>query len=143
MNDIPEGFKRADFSGNFLLRNGPYYLRREEDSWLVAQRVEEQHVNYLGIAHGGMLSTLADVAMSAQPYLSEQPNPAVTTTTLTTNFLAPAKLGDWLVAKPRIARLGKHTAHVQGAIYRGEEMLVTMTGVFAIRRRSPAGGDGQ
>jgi uncharacterized protein (TIGR00369 family) len=142
MKDIPEGFRKADFSGNFLLRNGPYYLRREEGAWLVAQRVEEHHVNYLGIAHGGMLSTLADVALSAQPYLSEQPNPAVTTTTLTTNFLAPARLGDWLVARARIARLGKHTAHVQGAVYRADEMLVTMSGVFAIRRSRPAGGDG-
>ena len=134
MSEIPEGFREADFGGNFLRQNGPFYLKRSEGGWLVGQRVGEQHVNYIGIAHGGMLSTLADVAMSAQPYYSERPNPAVTTTTMTTNFLSAARLGDWLVADARIARLGKHTAHVHGAIYRGEEILLTMSGVFAIHR---------
>jgi uncharacterized protein (TIGR00369 family) len=139
MAEIPEGFREAEFGGNFLLRNGPYYLKRSEDGWLVGQWVEERHVNYIGIAHGGMLSTLADVALSAQPFFSEQPNPAVTTTTLTTNFLAAAKLGDWLVADTRIGRMSKRTAHVYGAIYRGEEILVTMSGVFAVHRPGAGG----
>ena len=134
MTDVPEGFRQADFNGNFLLNNGPYFLRRSEAGWLVGQRVEERHVNYLGIAHGGMLCTLADVAMSAQPYLNEQPNPAVTTTTMTTNFIAPAKLGDWLVADARTTRMGKRSAHVQGVIRRDDDVLVTMSGVFSIYR---------
>lgn len=132
--EIPEGFKEADFGGNFLRGNGPFYLKREAERWLVGLRVEDHHVNYLGIAHGGLLSTLADVALSAQPYYSERPNPAVTTTSMTTNFLAAARLGDWLVADARIARLGKRTAHVHGVIRRDQEILVTMSGVFGIHR---------
>lgn len=135
MSNVADGFKLAEFTGRFLERNGPYYLKQEEGRWLVGQLVEEQHVNYLGIAHGGMLSTLADVALSTQPFLSEQPGPAVTTTSLTTNFLAAAKLGDWIVADAHIDRLSKRTAHVHGCIRRGDEVLVTMSGVFGIYRK--------
>ena len=134
MDDIPEGFKEADFGGNFLKGNGPFYLCRADRNWLVGMRVGEHHVNYLRIAHGGLLSTLADVALSAQPFYSERPNPAVTTTSMTTNFIAAARLGDWLVADARMARMGKRTAHVHGAIYRGDEVIMTMSGVFGIHR---------
>lgn len=136
MNNIPDGFKLADFSGGFLETNGPYYIKQKGRQWLIAQRVEKQHVNYLGIAHGGMLSTLADVALSYQPYVSELPYPSVTTTSLTTNFLLGAKLGDWIVGDAVIDRLSKRTAHVHGSITCGGEVLLTMSGVFGIYRPS-------
>lgn len=134
MNNIPDGFKLAEFSGGFLERNGPYYIKRKGERWLIGQRVDKQHVNYLGIAHGGMLSTLADVALSSQPYLGEQPRPSVTTTSMTTNFLLAAKLGDWIVADTTIDRQSKRTAHVRGVITRGDEVLLTMSGVYGIYR---------
>ena len=134
MTEIPEGFKPADFSGAYLENSGPYYLKQEAGRWLVGLRVEEQHINYVGMAHGGMLSTLADVAMSTQPYLAGPERPSVTTTSMTTNFLNAARLGDWLVADARITRMGKRTAHVQGEIYRDQEIVLTMSGVFGIYR---------
>jgi acyl-coenzyme A thioesterase 13 len=134
MEIIPEGFSLADFRGPYLQNGGPYYVKKQGESYLVALRVEDKHTNYMDIAHGGVLSTLADVALSWQVYLSEQPNPAVTTTSLTTNFLASAKKGDWLVAAALIDRLGKRAAHVHGSISCEGKLLVTMTGVFNIFR---------
>ena len=134
MSNIPEGFKPADFKGPYLLQGGPYYIKRDGEGWLVGLEVQDKHANYIDIAHGGVLSTLADVALSLQVYLSEQPNPTVTTSSLTTNFLSPAKVGDWLQASAEIDRLGKRTAHVHGRIAARGEVLATMSGVFAIRR---------
>jgi len=134
MAEIPAGFRPAEFGGPFLDRNGPFYTMRDGDGWQVGQWVERQHTNYLEMAHGGMLATLADVSLSLQPYLSEQPNPAVTTSSLTVNFVAAARLGDWIVADTTMDRLGKRSAQVHGRILRGEEVLVTMSGVFAIYR---------
>lgn len=134
MSKVPDGFRSADFTGAFLQRIGPYFVKQEQQRWLVGQHVEQQHVNYLGIAHGGMLSTLADVGLSIQPFLSERPNPEVTTTSMTINFVAAAKLGDWLVVDARIDRISKRIAHVHGSILRDDEVLVTMSGVFRIHR---------
>jgi acyl-coenzyme A thioesterase 13 len=129
-----EGFEPADFSGAYLKDGGPYYIKKGEAGWLVGLRLAERHTNYIDIAHGGVLSTLADVALSYQVYLIETPNPVVTTTTLTTNFLNAAKLGDWLIADASIDKLGKRSAHVHGAIRCEGVVLATMSGVFGIFR---------
>lgn len=126
----------ANFSGAYLQNGGPYYTKKTQSGWLVGLRIGEPHINYIDIAHGGVLSTLADVALSLQVYLSVKPNPAISTTSLTTNFVAPGQLGDWLVADAVIDRLGKRVAHVHGSIYCGDKLLATMTGVFNIRRRN-------
>ena len=131
---IPEGFKPANFTGRFLAHNGPFYTCRDGDAYLVGLEITEDHINYIDMAHGGVISMLADVALSMQVYLSERPNPSVTTTSLTVNFLAAANLGDWLVVESTIDRLGKRTAHVHGAIKRGDDVLATASGVFAIYR---------
>lgn len=131
---IPQGFAKADFSPGFLDHGGPYYLRREGERWLVGLRLLDQHMNYRDMAHGGVLSTFADVAMSWQVYTSEDPPLPVSTITLAVNFLGPARLGDWLVADVRIDRLGKRVAYCSGHIRRGEEVLATASASFAIAR---------
>ena len=133
-DDIPAGFQPAQFNGPYLQQGGTYYVRSTDACYEIGLRVGEQHINYIDIAHGGVLSTLADVALSFQVYLRERPNPTVTTASLTTNFLAAARLGDWLVASAVIDRNGKRTAHVSGRICREDEILATMTGVFNVRR---------
>jgi len=134
MEDAPAGFKPAQFTGEYLVNGGPYFTRKQGDSWAVALRVAEQHTNYIDIAHGGVLSTLADVALSLQPYRSERPSPQVTTMSLTTNFLSAVRLGDWLIAESVMDRMGKSSAYVHGEIRCEDRLVATMSGVFNVRR---------
>lgn len=136
MTDIPPGFEPAAFSPGYLDLSGPYFLLRQADAAVVGLRVGESHANYLGVAHGGVLTAMADVALSYQIHASENPALPVATSTLTCNFLAAARCGDWLEAHCRIDRLGKRTAYASGEIRRGTEILMTMSGVFAILRKT-------
>ena len=132
---IPDGFEPAGFSPGFLDHGGPYFLRRVDGaSKIVGLRIEPHHINYQGAAHGGVLSTFADVALSHAVYDAERPRLAPSTIALTVNYLHAAKLGDWLEAHVRIDRLGGRTAYTSGEILRGGEPIATMTGVFAIKR---------
>lgn len=132
----PEGFEPARFSPGFLDHGGPYFLgARKEGAQAVGLKIMEHHINYRDMAHGGALATLADVAMSWQVYSSKEPPVPVSSSTMTTNFLAPARLGDWIVAETRIDRIGGRSAHVSGRIMRGEETLLTMSGVYTMHRR--------
>ncbi len=79
------------------------------------------------------VTTLADVAMSYVVHASATPRLAVSTATLTVNFLSGVRLGDWLEAAPRIDRMGRALAHTSGAIRRGDEVVATMLGVFSHR----------
>jgi acyl-coenzyme A thioesterase 13 len=134
MSEIPQGFKPSGFAGKYLGMVGPYFTKSIEDSILVGLRIEEQHINYVDIAHGGVLATLADVSLSLQAHRAEDPPLNATTISLTTNFLGPAKLGDWLEARGQIDRMGKRVCYTSGAIRAGEKVIMTMTGVFNIMR---------
>lgn len=131
-----EGFEPANFTPGFLDHGGPYWLKRDGDRTLVGLRLADHHMNYREAAHGGVLATLADVALSYQAYVSEKPPVPVVTSSLTVNYLSPALLGHWIVADAAIDRIGKRQAHVSGKIYDGEALLATMSGVFTLIRKS-------
>lgn len=132
---IPDGFEPAGFTPGFLDHGGPYYLGAAvEGVRIVGLLIRPHHINYQDAAHGGVISTFADVALSHAVYDAERPRLAPSTVTLTVNYLTAARLGDWLEARVRIDRLGGRTAYTSGAIWRGAEMIATMSGVFAVRR---------
>ena len=132
---IPPSFEPAGFTPGFLDHGGPYYLGAQMEGVRVVGLLNcPHHINYRDAAHGGVISTYADVALSHAVYDAERPRLAPSTVTLTVNYLAGAKLGDWLEARVRIDRLGGRTAYTSGGIWRGEEQVATMSGVFAIRR---------
>ncbi len=132
---IPQGFVPAGFSPGFLDHGGPYFLCEQgEGPKIVGLWIESHHINYQDAAHGGVISTFADVALSHAVYDAERPRLSPSTITLGVNYLHGAKLGDWLEAYVRIDRLGGRTAYTSGEIRRGQEPIATMTGVFAIKR---------
>ena len=132
---IPEGFDRADCTPGFLDHGGPYYLGPAVDGVrVVGLRICPHHINYQDAAHGGVISTFADVALSHAVYDAERPRLAPSTVTLNVNYLAGARLGDWLEARVRIDRLGGRMGYTSGGIWRGEEQLATMSGVFSFKR---------
>lgn len=132
---IPPGFAPADFTLGFLDHGGPYYLgAAAEGVRVIGLRIMPHHINYRQAAHGGVISTFADVALSHAVYDAERPRLAPSTVTLTVNYLTGAELGDWLEARVRIDRLGGRTAYTSGAIWRGDEQIATTSGVFAYRR---------
>ena len=129
-----EGFEPADFTPGFLDHGGPYWLKSIEGRTLVGLRLADQHRNYREAAHGGVLATMADVALSYQAYASETPPVPVVTSSMTVNYLSPAIIGHWIVADAQIDRIGGRQAHVSGKIYDGETILMTMSGVFTLMR---------
>ena len=133
--EIPAGFEPADFTPGFLDHGGLYYLGPEaEGARVVGLLICPHHINYQDAAHGGVISTFADVALSHAVFDAERPRLTPSTVTLTVNYLSGARLGDWLEARVRIDRLGGRTAYTSGGIWRGPEQVATMSGVFAFKR---------
>lgn len=138
-DNLPHSFTKAPFSPGFLDHGGPYFLKEtSEGPTIVGLRIMPHHINYRDAAHGGVLTTFADVALSYAVYDAERPRLTPSTISLSTNFLHAAKLGDWLEAHVQIDRLGGRTAYTSGAIHRivdgVSEPIATATGVFAIKR---------
>ncbi len=69
---------------------------------MVGPRIEERHANARGIAHGGVLVTMADIAcgynasyvgVAKRP--GARPTAALTTASLAFDFAGSAIVGDW------------------------------------------------
>lgn len=84
------------------------------------------------MAHGGVLATLSDVALSYQVHVSAAPPIPVVTISLTTNFISGAKHGEWVEAYARIDRIGRRVAYCSAEIRTDERLLMTATGVFSV-----------
>lgn len=131
---IPDGFVPARFSPGFLEATGPFFLKPGVGSTIIGCRMSDQHMNFTGVAHGGFLATLADIALSLQLYDSTEAKMPVATVAMTTNFLGAAKWGEWVEAIGTIDRIGGRLAYAHGSIRSDDRLLMTMSGVFTILR---------
>ena len=101
MNEVPEGFHRVQRPqpNPFNELVGPFYSRRQDDVISLGLRIEERHCNSRGICHGGLLATLADVALGYACVVAGGPrgqSGSFVTTNLSIDYLAPAHVGDWV-----------------------------------------------
>ena len=63
MTRIPEGFRKIERLSPFNALVGPLYERRDGDAVSIGLAIEAKHTNSRGICHGGVLATLADLAL--------------------------------------------------------------------------------
>jgi len=131
---IPAGYTVLERGGVYFQALGPLYQRVAEDGTLViAVRVADKHANLLGVAHGGMLMTLADSAMGINVGLARPGSQAAqssVTTMLSNEFLSPARIGDWLEARTRIRRNGQRVVFVDCTLTVGEREVMHSSGTF-------------
>jgi uncharacterized protein (TIGR00369 family) len=139
--DIPEGFERRPHGGPYFQALGPVYLKPAADGGVVvALRVDHRHTNLAGITHGGMLSTLIDGAFGINIALRRGRHTGQVTVSLNSDFLSPARPGDWLEAHITVRRLGRQLAFADGVLQVGTRTVLRSTAVFAF---TAAGGAAQ
>ena len=111
---------------------GPLWTRREGDGWAYAILVEDRHANPAGLAHGGLVSTLADHALSVIAWEANARRPCITVA-LDVRFLAPARPGDLLVARGRVVRQTGSLAFLEGRVTVGDIEVATATAIMSVR----------
>lgn len=132
---VPEGFEPMDRGSAFLEMMGPVYCKKLTDGRIViGLRVEQKHTNVKGIAHGGMLVTLADSALGIALTIANDEKPLVTVN-LSTDFVDAAYPGDWVEAHVDIQRLGGSLAFANCYLHVGTRRILRASGVFAVSRK--------
>ena len=63
MTEIPEGFEAIERLSPFNALVGPLYQRRDGEAVSIGLVIGEKHTNSRGACHGGVLATLADLAL--------------------------------------------------------------------------------
>ena len=138
MPDPPDGFTPLFRTSAFLDALGPFYHRRDGRALVLGVRIAEKHCNARGTAHGGLLMTLADIALGYSLAYAEDPPAALTTANLSADFAGSAKLGDWLEARTDIQKLGGRLAFANAYLSVGNERIVRASAVFVRGARPEA-----
>jgi uncharacterized protein (TIGR00369 family) len=129
---VPEGFKALRRgSSPFLSSLGPLYAKGEGRGVVIALRIEEKHLNTRGVAHGGMLVTLADSALGIVIAMARTPPQPMVTVNLTTDFADVARAGDWVEARVDVQKIGRRLAFANCHLWVGEKRILRASGIFA------------
>jgi uncharacterized protein (TIGR00369 family) len=132
---LPEGFRPARMGGPFITLAGPLYARLlvkpEGMRLLMGFRVEERHSNPLGMCHGGMLATFADMLMPmAAMYQTGGERRFLPTISLQMDYLAPAPLGAWVQGEADILRTTRNLLFAQGVVSADGTPALRVSGIF-------------
>ena len=85
--------------------------------------IDERHLNYMGGAHGGLISALVDtVSFFPRPLIPS--GLKLTTVSLNINYVSPAKPGDTLLARSELLHLGRSTASLSVKIFNQHKKLI-------------------
>ncbi len=134
----PKGFRLRAVKSPFLEANGPFFEKHDAESdkdsaYHVRMPVLRRHCNRMGVAHGGMMMTLADsVLIGAAARRFGRP---ILTVQMEARLLSAARLGDMLEARAWNERSGGRLAFCNLEIKRGDRLVLLGSGVFRLPPR--------
>ncbi len=133
MTAPPPGFRPVLRRSGFLDLVGPLYVDDADPRAPVYGLLAgEKHANSRGGVHGGVLTTLADVALGYGAIAAYGETPALVTASLTVHYTGAAHVGDWLEARTTLTRMGSRLAFARCEITTGERTVASCTGVFSL-----------
>lgn len=132
VNSIPEGFRISKNRGPFADKIGPLYFKKEEDgSFRYGFLPDESHTNFNGIIHGGMMMSFLDEMMGQTIWLAIGKK-RTATISLNFDFIAGAKVGEWLELRCEIIRQGISVVFIRGELVCGDKVVITADGIWKV-----------
>ena len=141
MSAIPEGFRRIEGLSPFNALVGPLYERRDGERVSIGLALEEKHTNSRGIVHGGVLATLADLALgyamlARSGELGDKRQGSFVTAHLAVDYAGAAHAGDWIESRTEIQRVGSRLAFANCYLVVEGNPIVRASAIFARGGRS-------
>lgn len=134
-DSVPDGYRPLAPLTGFMAGFGRLY--QHETTGAIGVRVHAHHLNHLGVAHGGMLATLADSAVGVvMLQRAERRSPGLTVH-LGIDYLNPARAGDWIEAHVELDRMGKRLRVGGCRLMVGEVCVMKASATFAVVEASP------
>jgi acyl-coenzyme A thioesterase 13 len=138
---IPEGFRRVQRPqpNPFNEMVGPFYERRHGTDVSLGLRIEKRHCNSRDICHGGLLATLADLALGYSALAAgktaggpDRDKQSFVTVNLSLDFAGSAKAGDWVESAVEVHKTGSRLAFANGYLVANGVRIVRASAIFAL-----------
>jgi len=134
MDDIPDGYRRLARKSPFMEPIGPVYRKVEGTTLSLGLPIAERHTNARGLVHGGLLATLADLAMGYALGVVDDPPKSGVTASLTTDIFGSAAVGDWLEVRAEAKRVGGKLGFSACDLFAAGEPIGQATAVYRVTR---------
>ncbi len=133
---IPSGFERHLRRSPVTEPWEPIYAKKTLEAVIIGLRLAQARTNSRGIAHGGLITTLADNAMglSCVSKMPEHPHGLVTIS-LSIDFLGSANVGQWLAVETDFIKLGGSICFAQCFVTADGEPCARANATFKVLRK--------
>ena len=124
--------KQVDTSG-FGAYAGPV-LRNDEGAFIF--EIADHHLNADERLHGGMMMTLASIVLGSvakETAAEKAPGATVRLLSLNCDFVSAGEKGDTVEGRAEVTRATRTVLFISGELRVGTRMLMTATGVYAIK----------
>lgn len=128
--NVPEDFAPILRSSPFLESLGTFYSKGTGADMQLGVFVEARATNARGLAHGGFLAGLADVALGYAMSTSAEPPIRLVTSSLSLDFAGAAKVGDWIETSVDLQHLGRQLGFANAYLTVGARRIVRASAVF-------------
>jgi uncharacterized protein (TIGR00369 family) len=131
---IPAGYLEHDRKSPLTAPWEPIYAKRTDRALQLAVEIRDVHCNSRGLAHGGLISALADNAMGLSAIVAtiadgSTPQRALTVS-LALDFVDSARPGEWLEIVPVVIRTGHTLSFVECRVVVGERSIARGNATF-------------
>ena len=108
------------------------YKKIDDENVQIKLPVQDLFINSAGVIHGGIISSLADVAVSNLIPADADGVQQAVTVDLNVSFLKPAT-GTYLLAKAKMEKQGRTLLHTECSIYNDQQQLVAKSKAILFR----------
>jgi len=129
-NPIPEGFNELPSGLGFTDNLSPCYMHRTEEGVAVGMTVQKRHGNTMGICHGGVLMTLADIAAASALNHARGVISGAPTVNLSIDFIGAAKVGEWIQSEAHSVTIKRRFGFSSGLILGSKGVVARYSGTF-------------
>lgn len=132
-----EGHQPPPLAGQWVIgevtRTGAWTIGKLWIDWAAARyaiEVGPQHCNAMGLMHGGAMTTFLDgqAFVVGDEFMLEQHTPTIS---LSVDFLAPPRPGDWLVAEVQLVKVTRTMIITQALAKVADRVMARSNAIYS------------
>ena len=134
---MSNNFKELSIKPGFMKHNGGIMFRNiSETEYEFKTTINENHLNAIGITHGGFICSLIDAGAGTAAHRCAGQAPCVTVS-LDLKFIATTKIGDEIVGFTKILKKTKSMVFLICHLKSRDKIIASASGIWKILKQNP------
>ena len=134
---MSDKFEQISTKPGFMKHNGGILFRNiSETEYEFKTTINENHLNAIGITHGGFICSLIDAGAGTAAHRCVKQAPCVTVS-LDLKFIASTKIGDEIVGFTKILKKTKSMVFLICHLKSNDKIIASASGIWKILKQKP------